>query len=82
MYLLTSSFRTVYGGECHFFGCVPSKALLRPVEAFLAAKAIDGSREAIGNNPINVAAVFARRDKIVDLWDDSNVCSCESILSF
>lgn len=62
----------LYGGECHFFGCVPSKALLRPVEAFEAAKAIDGAREAIANNKIDVAAVFKRRDKIVDLWDDSN----------
>jgi dihydrolipoamide dehydrogenase len=62
----------LYGGECHFFGCVPSKALLRPVEAFEAAKAIDGAREAIGTNKIDVAAVFKRRDKIVDLWDDKN----------
>ncbi|CZT42311.1 uncharacterized protein RSE6_02176 [Rhynchosporium secalis] len=62
----------LYGGECHFFGCVPSKALLRPIEAFEAAKAVDGAREAIGINKVNVAAVFARRDKIVDLWDDSN----------
>lgn len=62
----------LYGGECHFFGCIPSKALLRPVEAFEAAKAIDGAREAIGSNKLNVAAVFARRDKIVDLWDDKN----------
>jgi dihydrolipoamide dehydrogenase len=51
---------------------VPSKALLRPVEAFEAAKAIDGAREAIGNDKLNVDAVFARRDKIVDSWDDSN----------
>ncbi|KAF1807927.1 FAD/NAD(P)-binding domain-containing protein [Eremomyces bilateralis CBS 781.70] len=62
----------LYGGECHFFGCVPSKALLRPVEAFEAAKAIDGAREAIGNSNINVDAVFKRRDKIVDSWDDRN----------
>jgi dihydrolipoamide dehydrogenase len=62
----------LYGGECHFFGCVPSKALLRPIEAFEAAKAIDGAREVIGDTKINVAAVFKRRDKIVDLWDDSN----------
>ena len=62
----------LYGGECHFFGCIPSKALLRPVEAFEAAKAIDGAREAIGSNKLDVAAVFARRDKIVDLWDDKN----------
>jgi pyruvate/2-oxoglutarate dehydrogenase complex dihydrolipoamide dehydrogenase (E3) component len=62
----------LYGGECHFFGCIPSKALLRPVEAFEAAKAIDGAREAIGNNKIDVDAVFKRRDKIVDSWDDNN----------
>ena len=62
----------LYGGECHFFGCVPSKALLRPIEAFEAAKAIDGAREAIGKSKIDVSAVFKRRDKIVDLWDDSN----------
>ena len=60
----------LYGGECHFFGCIPSKALLRPIEAFEAAKAIDGAREAIGNNKLDVAAVFKRRDKFVDLWDD------------
>ncbi|KAG4424414.1 hypothetical protein IFR04_002470 [Cadophora malorum] len=62
----------LYGGECHFFGCVPSKALLRPIEAFEAAKAIDGAREAVGSATIDAAAVFKRRDKIVDLWDDSN----------
>ncbi|EED23224.1 mercuric reductase, putative [Talaromyces stipitatus ATCC 10500] len=60
----------LYGGECHFFGCIPSKALLRPVEAFEAAKAIDGAREAIGTNKLDVAAVFERRDRFVDLWDD------------
>jgi pyruvate/2-oxoglutarate dehydrogenase complex dihydrolipoamide dehydrogenase (E3) component len=62
----------LYGGECHFFGCVPSKALLRPVEALEAAKAVGGAREAIGNNKLDVDAVFKRRDKIVDLWDDSS----------
>jgi dihydrolipoamide dehydrogenase len=62
----------LYGGECHFFGCIPSKALLRPIEALEAAKAIDGAREAIGESKLDVAAVFKRRDKFVDLWDDSN----------
>jgi pyruvate/2-oxoglutarate dehydrogenase complex dihydrolipoamide dehydrogenase (E3) component len=51
---------------------VPSKALLRPIEAFEAAKAIGGAREALGNNKVDVDAVFKRRDKIVDSWDDSN----------
>ena len=61
----------LYGGECHFFGCIPSKALLRPIEAFEAAKAIDGAREAVGNNKLDVDAVFKRRDRFVDQWDDS-----------
>ncbi|KAF3031630.1 hypothetical protein E8E12_002046 [Didymella heteroderae] len=65
----------LYGGECHFFGCIPSKALLRPVEALEAAKAIDGAREAIGVNKLDVDAVFKRRDRIVDSWDDSNTIS-------
>jgi dihydrolipoamide dehydrogenase len=62
----------LYGGECHFFGCVPSKALLRPVEAFEAAKSVGGAREALGDNKLDPKAVFERRDKIVDAWDDSN----------
>jgi dihydrolipoamide dehydrogenase len=62
----------LYGGECHFFGCVPSKALLRPVEAFEVAKGIEGAREAVGESKIDVNAVFKRRDGIIDLWDDKN----------
>lgn len=62
----------LYGGECHFFGCVPSKALLRPVEAFEAAKAVNGAREPLGDKKLDSDAIFARRDKIVDSWDDSN----------
>jgi dihydrolipoamide dehydrogenase len=62
----------LYGGECHFFACIPSKALLRPVEAFEAAKAVGGAREALGDNKLDSKAVFERRDKIVDVWDDSN----------
>jgi len=71
----------LYGGECHFFGCIPSKALLRPVEAFEAAKAIDGAREAIGTSKIDVAAVFKRRDNIVDLWDDKKWISVSNAAS-
>ncbi|CAG5158240.1 uncharacterized protein ALTATR162_LOCUS5053 [Alternaria atra] len=62
----------LYGGECHFFACVPSKALLRPVEALEAAKAVGGTREAIGKKKLDVDAIFERRDRIVDSWDDNN----------
>jgi pyruvate/2-oxoglutarate dehydrogenase complex dihydrolipoamide dehydrogenase (E3) component len=60
----------LYGGDCHYFACVPSKALLRPLEALDAAKAVAGAREAIGNNDLDVKAIFQRRDNIVTSWDD------------
>lgn len=68
----------IYGGECHFFGCLPSKALLRPIEAYEAAKAISGANEAIGSSKIDVDAIFARRDKLVDLWDDSKYLGADN----
>ncbi|KAF2729031.1 FAD/NAD(P)-binding domain-containing protein [Polyplosphaeria fusca] len=60
----------LYGGDCHYFACVPSKALLRPLEALDAAKAVGGAREAIGSNDLDVQAIFQRRDNIVSTWDD------------
>jgi pyruvate/2-oxoglutarate dehydrogenase complex dihydrolipoamide dehydrogenase (E3) component len=71
----------LYGGECHFFGCIPSKALLRPIEAFEAAKAVDGAREAICNNKLDVAAVCKRRDKFSDWWDDNTWISISNVPS-
>ena len=56
------------GGECSYFACMPSKALLRPVHALDAARAVAGAREAVGT--LAVDAVFARRDRFADHWDD------------
>lgn len=60
----------LYGGDCHYFACVPSKALLRPCEALDAAKAVGGAREAIGDNDLDAQEIFKRRDDIVASWDD------------
>jgi pyruvate/2-oxoglutarate dehydrogenase complex dihydrolipoamide dehydrogenase (E3) component len=58
------------GGECSYYGCMPSKALLRPAEAIDEAQRIPGAREAAAGE-LDVAAVLARRDEIVHDLDDS-----------
>jgi dihydrolipoamide dehydrogenase len=62
--------RELVGGECSYWGCVPSKSLLRPVIAVADVRRIDGAREAIGG-PIATAGVFGRRDRYVTNWDDT-----------
>ena len=58
------------GGECSYWGCVPSKALLRPVLAVADARRVDGAREAIAGQ-VDIAGVFGRRDRYVTNWNDS-----------
>src|ERR1700758_2139042 len=63
-------------GECHYWGCNPSKTLLRPIEVFNLAKAVPGVREAISGEGLDVAAVFAKRDAIIEhLSDEDRVVS-------
>ena len=54
------------GGECSYWACMPSKALLRPVELLSEAKALPGVSVA----PLDVAAVLARRDAFASSWKD------------
>jgi len=57
------------GGECSFFGCIPSKTLLRPGDVLAAAKRVPGAAEAITGS-IDVQAAFAQRDYMIsDLSD-------------
>ena len=58
------------GGECSFWACMPSKALLRPYEALAEARRIPGAAEA-AQGDLDVAAVLARRDEIIHDLDDS-----------
>ncbi|MCV7377603.1 pyridine nucleotide-disulfide oxidoreductase [Mycobacterium alsense] len=62
--------RELVGGECSYWACVPSKALLRPVIAVSDARRVDGAREAV-SGPISNAGVFGRRNRYVTDWDDS-----------
>lgn len=57
------------GGECSYWACMPSKALLRPGTALAEARAVDGSREAV-TGTLDVPAVLRRRDSFTSDWDD------------
>src|SRR3954451_12627969 len=58
------------GGECSFWACMPSKALLWPYEALAEVRRIPGAAEAV-TGELDVAAVLARRDEIIHDLDDS-----------
>ena len=56
------------GGECSFFACMPSKALLRPGELAAEARRVPG----VATGPLDADAVLARRDEVVHDLDDSS----------
>jgi pyruvate/2-oxoglutarate dehydrogenase complex dihydrolipoamide dehydrogenase (E3) component len=64
--------RELVGGECNYWGCIPSKSLLRPVLALADARRVDGAREAV-TGMISPKGVFGRRDRYVNNWDDTPV---------
>ena len=61
--------RELVGGECSYWACMPSKALLRPIELADAARAIPGI--SIGDR-IDVEKVLKRRDSFTSNHDDSS----------
>jgi dihydrolipoamide dehydrogenase len=60
------------GGECHYWGCNPSKTLLRSIEVFNLAKSVPGVRETISDEGLNVAAIFAKRDWLIEHLSDQD----------
>jgi dihydrolipoamide dehydrogenase len=59
------------GGECSFYACMPSKALLRPAEVLAEARRVPGAREVVGD-AVDIEAVLSRRDRIVNRLDDGH----------
>lgn len=57
------------GGECSYWACMPSKALLRPVTARADARRTPGLRQA-GAGPLSVPEVLAHRDDEASHWSD------------
>ena len=65
--------RDLVGGECSYYACMPSKALLRPPDVLAEARRVEGAAQAL-TGPLDVPAVLARRDEIVhDLHDDAQL---------
>jgi pyruvate/2-oxoglutarate dehydrogenase complex dihydrolipoamide dehydrogenase (E3) component len=61
------------GGECSYYACMPSKALLRPAQLLAEAKRVPGVREAV-TGELDADAVLARRDEVIhDLSDDAQL---------
>ena len=58
------------GGECSFWGCVPSKTLIRPGDAIAAARRVPGASAAVTGR-LDVSAALAWRDEMTSGWDDS-----------
>jgi pyruvate/2-oxoglutarate dehydrogenase complex dihydrolipoamide dehydrogenase (E3) component len=58
------------GGECSYYACMPSNALLRPAQALVEARRVPGAAEAV-TGELDVAAVLSRRNGIVGNLDDS-----------
>jgi pyruvate/2-oxoglutarate dehydrogenase complex dihydrolipoamide dehydrogenase (E3) component len=57
--------RELVGGECSYWACIPSKALLRPGEA------VHGARQAAATADVDIEAVLAWRDFMVSNYSDA-----------
>jgi pyruvate/2-oxoglutarate dehydrogenase complex dihydrolipoamide dehydrogenase (E3) component len=58
------------GGECSFYACMPSKALLRPGELLDEARRVPGVNAAV-TGELDPQAVLDRRDEVIHDLDDS-----------
>ncbi|MEV7085281.1 NAD(P)/FAD-dependent oxidoreductase [Streptomyces sp. NPDC093085] len=57
------------GGECSYWACMPSKALLRPAITRAEARAVPGLSDS-ARGPLDAPAVLAHRDAFTSHWKD------------
>jgi pyruvate/2-oxoglutarate dehydrogenase complex dihydrolipoamide dehydrogenase (E3) component len=61
--------RELVGGECSYWGCIPSKTLIRPGDALAAARRAPGAAEAV-TGELDADAALAQRDYMTSDWHD------------
>lgn len=59
------------GGECSYWACMPSKALLMSSTVLDAAKAVGGAKQAV-TGELDVQAVLNRRNSFTSDWNDQS----------
>ncbi|HKG35961.1 MAG TPA: NAD(P)/FAD-dependent oxidoreductase [Solirubrobacterales bacterium] len=59
------------GGECSYYACMPSKALLRPAELLAEARRVPGVAQAV-TGELDPGSALSRRDEVVHDLDDSS----------
>jgi dihydrolipoamide dehydrogenase len=71
--------RELVGGECSYWGCIPSKTLIRPGDVLAAARRVPGAVEAVTGD-LDTDSAFAQRDYMTSSWrDDGQVRWLEEI---
>ena len=60
--------RELVGGECSFYSCMPSKALLRPAELLNEVERVPGLPV---SGDLDVERILERRDEVIHDLDDS-----------
>jgi len=61
--------KELVGGECSYWGCIPSKTLVRPGDVVAAARRVPGAAEAV-TGAIDAQGAFAQRDYMTSDWTD------------
>jgi pyruvate/2-oxoglutarate dehydrogenase complex dihydrolipoamide dehydrogenase (E3) component len=63
--------RELVGGECSYYACMPSKALLRPGELLAEVARVPGAAEAV-DGLVDTAAALRRRDEVIHERSDES----------
>ncbi|QGG40602.1 dihydrolipoyl dehydrogenase family protein [Aeromicrobium yanjiei] len=66
--------RELVGGECSYWACMPTKALLRDAAALRAVRSLPAAAQAV-TGELDPAAVLRRRDSFASHWDDAGQVS-------